>query len=161
MGCLRKKGLSPVIATVLLISMALVLAIIIFIWARSHVQEQIEKENQNIELVCGQTSFVAEAFAGTRELWIENTGSVALWGVEVRIKRTGEVAGAYEFKGESGAGSYTVNPGQTKKMELTSYAQEGDTIIVSPILLGKSKTRNDRVPHICDVEYGVEAIVGA
>jgi flagellin-like protein len=156
---MKKRGLSPVIATVLLVSIALVLAVIIFLWARSNINETIEKENQNIELVCEQVSFVAEAFASEGKLWIENTGNVALWGVEVRIKRTGEISGVHEFVGRNSAGDSTVNPGQTKDIDF-SDAGHGETIIVSPILLGKSKENKDSVPHICDIEYGYETIVG-
>jgi len=161
----EKRGLSPVIATILLVSVALVLAVIIFLWARSNLDENIQKEGQNVELVCEQVNFIAEAFEEGNpskeggELWIENTGNVALWGVEVRIKKTGEISGVHEFTGESGLASYTVNPGQTKEIKF-SGAQQGETIIVVPILLGKSVENKDSVPHICDVDYGVEALVG-
>ncbi|MCA9485737.1 MAG: hypothetical protein KC506_02750 [Nanoarchaeota archaeon] len=154
----EKRGLSPVIATILLVSIALVLAVIIFLWARSNIQEQIEKGGQDVELVCDQVRFVAQAFDSTDELWIENTGGVALWGVEVRIKRTGEISGVYEIEGGPG-GANTINPGQTKPLDF-SDASEGDVLIVVPILLGKSVENRDSVPHICDIDYGVEIVVG-
>ena len=60
----NKRGLSPVIATVLLISIALVLAVIIFLWAKSFVGEAVSKEKYGrIELACADIIFRAEAFA--------------------------------------------------------------------------------------------------
>ena len=76
-----KKGLSPVIATVLLVSIALVLAVIIFLWARSFVAEQIEKGGRVVEMACEDVKFLAEAYSG--QLMIENVGSVPLFGVEI------------------------------------------------------------------------------
>ena len=45
---IKKRGLSPVIASVLLILLVLVLASIIFLWARGFIGEQIEKFGEPI-----------------------------------------------------------------------------------------------------------------
>lgn len=39
----NKRGLSPIIATVLLIFLVLILASIVFLWARGFFSEQLEK----------------------------------------------------------------------------------------------------------------------
>ena len=81
---MNRKALSPVIATILLVSIALVLALIIFLWAKSFVGDAIEKDGQAVELVCEDVNFKAEAY-GTK-LYIENIGNVPLYGVEIRKK---------------------------------------------------------------------------
>jgi len=58
-----KKGVSPIIATVLLISIALVLALIIFLWARSFTSEQLQKFDEPVENACENVHFEAEADA--------------------------------------------------------------------------------------------------
>ena len=56
--CRGKRGLSPVIASVLLIALVLVLASIIFMWARGFISEQIEKFGNPVELAnVGNSSF--------------------------------------------------------------------------------------------------------
>ena len=40
----KKKGLSPVIATTLLILMAVIIALIIFLWVKAFVGEKIQKD---------------------------------------------------------------------------------------------------------------------
>jgi len=52
--------LSPVIATVLLIALVLVLAAIIFMWARGFISEQIEKFGTPIEDLCDSVDFDIE-----------------------------------------------------------------------------------------------------
>ncbi|MFH1290896.1 MAG: archaellin/type IV pilin N-terminal domain-containing protein [Nanoarchaeota archaeon] len=147
---MKKRGLSPVIATTLLVSVALVLAVIIFMWARSFVEESIEKDGQHIELVCEDVFFVAEARAG--QLFIQNTANVPIYAIEMRIKGEGEIA---EIELPEGGG--TVGTGETMNFTLPTDASSGKTVVVVPILLGE--TDEDKVPHICDIEYGVEAVV--
>ena len=47
-----KSGLSPVIATVLLVGLVVVSGLIIFMWFRGLTQEAVVKFDQNIQLVC-------------------------------------------------------------------------------------------------------------
>ena len=54
-----RRGLSPIIATVLLISLVLVLASIIFLWARAFLPEQIQKFESPIEDACKNVVFDA------------------------------------------------------------------------------------------------------
>ncbi len=147
----KKSGLSPVVATTLLVSVALVLAIIIFLWARSFVAEQVEKNGQAIETLCEDVSFVAEAHDG--RLWIENTGTIPIYSVEMRLK------GEADIKEIGTVTGGTIGAGQTGSFPLPSAATVGDTVIAIPILLGETET--ERVPKVCDEDYGIEAVVGA
>src|SRR3989344_4874243 len=85
----KKRGLSPIIATMILISLALVLAVIIFFWARSFIGESVEKQGQKIDLLCNEVSFRAEAYGSPIILYVENLGNVPLNGVEVKKKSLG------------------------------------------------------------------------
>ena len=82
---IKKRGLSPVIATVLLIAMVLVLAIIIFLWARGFLSEQIEKFGQPVETVCDNVDFDVEFRGGQGgTLDIVNRGNVPIHNFEIK-----------------------------------------------------------------------------
>ncbi|MBU0761090.1 MAG: hypothetical protein KJ600_04585 [Nanoarchaeota archaeon] len=146
----KKRGLSPVIATVLLVSIALVLAVIIFLWARSFIAETVLKGGERVELMCEDVGFLAEAYG--EQLLIENIATVPIYGVEIRVLGSGEIR---EVAPTTGG---TIEAGQTMSFDLPVGISSGETIIAVPILLGE--TDEEQVPYICDIDYGVEAVVG-
>ena len=83
----EKKGISPLIATVLLIAIALTLALAIFMWAKTWVGEKIEKDigggPQAIEMFCEDVSFEARV-KGDGEVTITNIGNIPIYNVEVK-----------------------------------------------------------------------------
>tara|TARA_Y100000310_G_C20698107_1_gene827174 strand:+ start:3174 stop:3638 length:465 start_codon:yes stop_codon:yes gene_type:complete len=147
---LGKRGLSPVIATILLVSIALILAIIIFLWARQVVSEKIEKFEEPIENACDDTRFDAEASGG--KVHIVNRGSVALYGVEIREKGVGKVETVKPFLEE---GKTTISQGETESVDLPSGVE--NEIIVVPVILGE--TSSFKKAYVCDVDYGIETVV--
>ena len=55
---MNKKGVSPVIATVLLIGIVIALGLVVFFWFRSFTQEAVTKfGGENIQLVCNNVQF--------------------------------------------------------------------------------------------------------
>ena len=72
-----KKGLSPIIATVLLIVITLIIAMIIFLWAKNFIGEKTKKFNEPVENACERVSFDAEAFE-SGDIDIINRGNVPL-----------------------------------------------------------------------------------
>jgi len=150
----KKRGLSPVMATVLLVGMTVVLATIIFLWATFFIGEAIAKEGQAIELLCDQIKFKADAYGG--KLYVENTGSVPLYGMEIREKGFfGDIVGVPNFRGSQ------VLAGETVNVDLPGEVEDRDTIIVIPLLLGEVEDEPSRKKaHVCDVDYGKEIVVG-
>jgi flagellin-like protein len=143
----KKRGLSPVIATILLISVALVLAVIVYLWARSFIGESIEKNGRDVSLVCENVVFSAEGNSGSGALSIVNTGVVPIYAVEMRVVGNEEISQI----GQTGS---DIKPGQTASFELPSELNSGDDLIVIPVLLGE--TAEKRKPFVCDEDYGVE-----
>ncbi|MBU0466079.1 MAG: hypothetical protein KJ718_03515 [Nanoarchaeota archaeon] len=148
----KKRGLSPVIATTLLVSVALVLAVIIFMWARVFIPEVIEKGGQDVAMVCEDVRFLAEARDGTRELFIQNIANVPIYAIEMRILGQGEIVDVGQP-----VGGGTIGTGQTMNLTLPSEATFGKTVVAIPILLGE--TESEMVPYVCDIDYGVEVVV--
>ncbi len=83
----KRKGVSPVIATVLLITMVVVLALIMFLWFKGLNRETITKfDGQNVEIVCGEVSFSSDYSTGI--LSISNTGNVPIYSFELKIEES-------------------------------------------------------------------------
>ncbi len=157
---LKKRGLSPVIATMLLVALALVLAIIVFLWARSFVGETIQKQGREIEQSCEEVSFRAEAFASgvdSGKLSVVNIGTIPLYGVEVRKKQViGEISQVETFQNNM------VLSGETGEISIAQFITDGeiaecDELIVVPVLLGE--TEQYKKAYVCDKDYSVEIIV--
>jgi len=143
---MKKRGLSPVIATVILISIALILAIIIFLWARGFVSEKTQKFGSPIEFACEDVNFDAEVFLDSGILTIDvvNRGDVPLYGIELRKGGFGSVDVETSEK--------TLANGDTGSYEFQYSDSEGEVTIV-PIIIGESG--DTKKAYTCDEKYGL------
>ena len=127
---MNKKGLSPVIASVLLVALVLVLAAIIYLWARAFIPETVEKFGETIENSCPNVAFSA-TYSTTGGLRVQNNGNVPIYGVQYGVEREGSLNYEDLIQTPIATGGFKVyNP--------TIEASSKDTIRVIPILLGKS-----------------------
>jgi len=140
-----KRALSPIVATVLLIALVLVLAIIIFLWAKGFISEQIEKFGQPVESVCEDVSFdvqlVNREMTGY-ELEIANRGNVAIYN--------------FDIKGISGGDSqiktfkFSVDVGDSIRESVSfDFDKEPEKIIVFPRILGNVKGKQINRAFTC------------
>ena len=130
------KGLSPVIATVLLIAMVIVIALIIFLWIRGMTQEAITKfDNENVQLVCGKVSFEASYEGNT--LGIRNSGNVPIFRMDIKVINGGghitenirELSDEWPELGLNSGGTFSDN----------SLSLVGDEMVIIPVLMGESE----------------------
>lgn len=161
----RKRGLSPVMATVLLVAIAVVIALIILLWARNFVGESIEKsyggETQRIESFCGDVSFSGDVYlkdasgepkkSSKLEVSIDNKGDVPLYGVQIKKKKTGS-----KINAGLAIPSYGIKSGETQIVNLNAGTEfeNGDDVIIAPALLGE--VGDYKKFYVCDDEYGIE-----
>ena len=115
---------------------------------------RLAKDGADIALACDDVHFLVEASAGSGDLVVQNTGAVPIYALEISVEGEGESRQVAETPD-----GITVNPGRTTTFNLPSGISAGDTIIAIPILLGETAT--ERVPEPCDVDYAVQAVVGA
>lgn len=138
---MNKRGLSPVVATALLIVLVLVLAMIIFLWARGFLKEKNVKFGEPVENSCTDIVFDAEASAGV--LSVINKGNVPIYQFEVYETDSG----SRTLIGKFGcATEKTINPGDScdiRSDDITS----GETIFVAPVILGT--VGETEQPYIC------------
>ena len=156
----NRRGVSPVIATILLISIVVVLAIIIFIWARAFVTEKAQKFDRAIELSCDDVNFEAGVFyepnlepppPGQYFLDIVNRGDVPIYGLVIKdftdpgtvIKKTTLQQG-------------TITIGQTESIPLDEVSPE-DQLLVVPMILGETEAA--KVAHTCTDNFGYAVFV--
>jgi flagellin-like protein len=158
---IKKKGISPVIATLLLVLLAVILALVIFIWARAVITEKVQKDMglgyQNIEGFCKDITFNADVvyINSNLNITLENTQNIPIYGV--KILKISE--GSRKTLGEATYGSNinSVKAGQTKDFSLeTTDVAVGDKVLLVPILLGVAKNDvNIKKQYTCNEEFGV------
>ncbi len=143
---MNKRGVTPVIATVLLISIVIVLAAIIFIWARSFVAEKAEKFERAVELSCDSVNMEVGVFDTDNgyQLDITNRGEIPVYGVSIRRDTPGnlEVLEDFIFEG-------TVSSGQSQHIPIPNNLDvtPDETLVIVPIILGEDSS--GRVPYTC------------
>lgn len=153
----NERGLSPVIATVLLIAMVVVIGLVIFLWFRSFQQEAVTKfEGTNIELVCKDVEFEANYAGGT--LTLSNLGNVPVYQILAKISsdngRTQESVDVHDI---SGANWPSTGLAQGRVLSINVGGSDGftsgDSAKLIPILRGK--TSKGEKTYVCDDQYGV------
>lgn len=167
-----EKGLSPVIATTMLILIALILAAIIFVWVRSFIGEKIQKDlgggPEPIETFCEQTEFVVDLTQSDDDelisVTVQNNGDVPIFGVELLSKGFASVKSI--GKGLPDANDPTKSDGvlsgdtvlyKVKIEDKTSYKNK--ELIVVPVLLGTIGDNGEKKQYTCDREFGMKATV--
>jgi len=153
----NKKGVSPVIATVLLIAIVIVIAIIIFLWFRGLNEETITKfGGTNIELVCEDAAFDADYIGGN--LYISNLGNVPIFSFQVKSSwqgghQTNEITElAQEDWPEVG-----LNQGGTF-FGAIQFETTPEKIVLIPILRGSSDA-GEKNYECGELRYGHEIII--
>jgi flagellin-like protein len=143
---IKKRAVSPVIATVLLIMIVIVLALIILLWSRGFVKEAITKKigdtEKTVEQYCGEVTLqpiVHEGAEGdSRCFGFQNIGTVPIYKFKIKatITNSGETTNI--------DGNEPVNPGfsvliKDEVGDCNDYNQYEDVKVI-PILLGTKKS---------------------
>lgn len=142
-----KRGLSPVIASVLMILLVLVLAIMIFLWARGFISEQVEKFGKPIEELCSSVDFkvVAVDNGGYHILEIVNRGNIGISAFEIEMHSGGN-SEIIKF-------NISVSAGKSSSSEVSlNVMKNGDAtekIEIFPVLSGVVKGKSSKKPFTC------------
>lgn len=149
------RGLSPVIATVLLIVIVIAIALIVFVWIKGMIGESVTKfDGKSIALVCEDVSFEADYSEGT--LYISNPGVVPIFGMNVKVVGDGSYVTedlrdyASDYWPENG-----LNSGATFFAPL---AFTGNEIVLIPVLIGESNS--GKKTYVCnEKQYGYTILI--
>lgn len=121
-----KRGISPVVATVLLIVVVIALFLLIFLWLKGFQKEAILKNGTPIETQCTAIRFDATYSAGS--LQVSNTASTTINKVQIYVN------GAYQKDKDIG----TISPATSATATVTCTS--GKKIKLIPYLLGQTKS---------------------
>lgn len=148
---MKKSGVSPMVATILLIAMVIIIALIVFLWFRGLTQEAVTKFDKNAELVCGEVFFQASYENGV--LGISNTGNVPIYDMKIKMS----TQGSYETQtmSEISTAWPQFGLGQGKAFAET-LSTSADKIVVTPVLLGNIESGGERTYDCSEAKYGYE-----
>jgi len=151
-----KKGVSPVIATVLLIAMVVIIGLIIFLWFRGFTREAITKFEKNIEPVCEEVQFMSEYSLTLGKLSFLNSGNVPVYNFKIKVFKEGSHETLDMKEIDSSWPSIGLKQGGTfLSKDLSTEFSEAQKILIIPILIGTSQKGEEKT-HVCDERYGYE-----
>ncbi len=145
---MEKRGISPVIASVLIILLVVVLVAIIFLWARGFLGERVEKFGSPIESYCDGIDFSLEIFdnGGYDVLEVSNRGDVGIASFEIRKTLDGD--------SEIINLPLSVFPGTAVSEDVPLLLMSGgelpEKIELSPVLEGFTEGDTERRAYVCD-----------
>jgi len=153
----KKRGISPVIATVLLVAMVVVIGLIIFLWFRGITEEAVTKfGGRNIELVCEDIEFLSDYSIATGILSISNIGNVPIFGMKTKISEQGshrtldmkDLPVSWPEIGLRQGGTFSGN--------IAEFAG-AEQVLLIPVLMGTS-AQGDQT-YVCEDRYGQDLII--
>jgi len=155
-----KKGVSPVIATVLLVVMVIVIGLIIFLWFNSFTQEAVTKfGGRNIALVCDDVQFLSNYDGST--ISISNIGNVPIYSLNLKITssrshKTEDIQDITDnwpaLTGLRQGGIYS------ESSSALNIKMSGATeALLVPILIGTSS--EGEKTHVCEDRHGQELLL--
>jgi flagellin-like protein len=155
----KKRGVSPVIATVLLIALVIIIALIIFLFMRNIGEENIMKfGDESIKLACQQkVDFDASYSNGL--LAISNLGEAPIFNMNIKFSQGGNYE-TKELKSFSEWPSSGLNQGGVVSVDISSDISStgAEKITLIPILVGKTK-EGAKKSYTCEASSGVEITI--
>jgi flagellin-like protein len=148
---MKKRGISPVVATILLIAIVIVIGLIIMLWFKNIQQEAITKfDGKNVKLVCDEVYFEASYSGGT--LYLRNSGNVPIYQMKAKVygegfHRTETLIDEWPDMG--------LNQGDTYEGSING---EGNRAVLIPVLMGITKD-GSRASYSCNEQYGYEVVL--
>jgi len=144
----RKRGVSPVIATVLLIALVIIIALIIFLFMKGIGEETLTKfGSENVKLACTKVDF--DASYSDDSLVVSNLGEVPIFSMRIRLDQEG---GNYEIKdlGKDYGGWPPSGLAQGGVASISLPLIGGiEKITLTPVLIGKTK-QGAKKSYPCD-----------
>lgn len=154
----NKKGVSPVIATVLLIGMVVVLALIVFVWMRALARETITKfDGENIELSCDKVSIDADYSSSSGILTVTNNGNTPIYRLKMKIEEVGRERTEIITEDDQWP-KFGIDAGMTYSSEAYALDISGsEEVVLIPVLLGNTDDGKKKT-FTCDENFGYKVI---
>ncbi len=159
---MNKRGVTPIVATVLLIAIVVVLSVIVFFWARGFLTESAQKGDRAVTISCAGVEFEAEIVAdasecagssGSSAIDINNIGNIPIYGVQVLeySENTGNVD-AVTLSDQPFVGG-TITIGKSSYVCLNRDVSNEEAFRIVPKLLAQREDR--KIVYTCPEEDGL------
>lgn len=155
---MKKRGVSPVIATVLLIGIVVVIGLIVFMWLRGIQEEAITKfDGTNVKIVCEDVSFDASYSNGF--IYLLNDGNVPIYKIKAKITGAGTQDTVYvDDPSIAGSENDWNKEGLLQGDRYSgSFGVSGSTALLVPVLIGSTADGNKA--YTCDDRFGKEITI--
>jgi flagellin-like protein len=140
----KKKAVTPVIATVLLIAITVVLFLIIFLFGRGFFKEALMKQEMPVAQACEEVSLEIIYYNEEGNLEISNSGNIAIYGFSVRAREGRRTQTENYYGRESDENIIPI--GRLKTFELN--LDNPTSIEVFPIILAEDE-KGELVEYTC------------
>jgi len=156
-----KKGISPIVATVILISLVITLSILVWIFLSGFIKELVVKEEKSVDTICFDEVEISVQVKDLKknEVIVSNDGNVPLVGVniEVRAKREAKLKNPaklrfYSCGLESGQVSTELCAFDTLQDFGLTLINACDKVTVTPVLLGIGEKSGEHVRTPCETK---------
>ena len=134
----NKKGIAPVIATILLVALVLVLILIFFMWAKGFISEQVEKGGKPVEQACSDVMFDVDFSLSTTNnggyLQIVNRGNVPINSVEIKFVMDNGDADLRVF-------NYSADTGGASARVFIPFDSGTEKMTIYPVIVGSVRDK--------------------
>lgn len=149
-----KKGVSPVVSTVLLIMIVIILAIIILLWTKGFIKEVLTKEiagvSKPIDDYCNEVT-IQPILNEDGTFGFNNEGPVPIQEFKVKL--------SYKDTGKSETKSFQtpVSPGFPISLDSLGNSNQYEKVEIIPVLIGTTE-KGDKQLYECPVKYAKQII---
>lgn len=149
---MRKKGIAPVISSILLITLVITMAAIIIIWSTGITERitggSVTLQGKNIALTCGDIVFDFSYTEG--KLYLKNPGNVLIYGMKLKIY-SNESFETQDIKDLTSNWPNTgLNPGEAFSDSITFDADVSEVVLI-PVLMGSTNSGKEK-EYVCERE---------
>ena len=154
-----KRAISPIVATVILISIAIVLALVIWLFVKGFVSELVVKLGKPAATVCEEdvsidASLEFDSSSAVKNVIVENNGNVPIAGFNLELERRGSAKRNYYpcaiLQGQS---SPTAPPCiDNIASDFEGLESNCETATVIPVLLGTGQSSGKEKLSTCETK---------
>lgn len=150
----NKRGIEPVVATVGLVGISIALFVIVFIWSRSFVAEEITKFGNPVEEQCDSVSLDISATLSDNNInfILTNTGNINIYQIKVDYFYEGGSTSEFYTAADGLPRGNALETGKAASFSITPPISPTaiEKINVYPVLLGEGVKTKQTYTFVCE-----------
>lgn len=139
------KGLSPLMATILLVAVAIIAFAAIFMWVSIVSVEKVQKFGAPAEDSCAQLSFVPTL--SSNYIIINNQGPITIYAIDLRISKDGQTFTRFLRPKDGFIQGGEIDSVSASVEDLTGFVERADVV---PVILGQGTQSQATKAYTCE-----------